>query len=54
MFGEVGLRPVQVHHEGLQSLQLPEKVLGGGRALPAEEEEETSERHRNALSMLRR
>lgn len=35
MFGELGLRPVEVHHEHLQSVQLPEQILRGGRAVTA-------------------
>lgn len=52
MFGELGLGPVEVQHEHLQSVQLPEQILRGGRAVPAEETADTSERHQNTVSML--
>lgn len=35
VFGEFRLRPVEVQHEHLQGIQLPEKVFGGGRAVTA-------------------
>lgn len=36
MFSELGLRPVEVHHKHLQGVQLPEQILGGGRAVTME------------------
>lgn len=36
MFGELGLRPVEVHHKHLQSVQLPEQILWSGWAITGE------------------
>ena len=33
MLGELRLRPMEVEHERLQSVQLPEQILRGGRAV---------------------
>lgn len=35
MFGKLRLRPMEVQHEHLQSIQLPEQILRGGRAITA-------------------
>lgn len=48
MFGELGLRPVEVQHEHLQSVQLPEQILRGGRAVTAGRRETTAyHKHNN-------
>lgn len=51
MFGELGLRPVEVQHEHLQSVQLPEEILRGGRAVTAGRRD-TTEYHKHNMNLF--